>query len=316
MTRNFCTYFDKNYLLKGLALHGSLLEFCPNFHLWILCFDDESHDALKKLNLLKTSLIKLSDFEDEKLLAVKSGRKISEYCWTCTPSLPLYIFKQNPDLEMLAYLDADLYFYNSPNEIYEEFGHNSIMIIPHNFSKDQKFREKTSGIYNVGMLIFKNDANALECLNWWRDKCLEWCFDYYEDGKFGDQLYLNDWLKRIKGVHVLKNPGANVASWNIRNYDSSKWPLIFYHFHGIRLFNVFGKIKAKNQNINGIENKFIFTKYSQTLTNCLHNIKKIDKNFNCRTESNIKYLFWIIKYFLQRIKSVLSLFNIFLLIKI
>ena len=295
MTRNFCTYFDKNYMLKGLALYHSLLRHCQNFNLWILCFDDITYDILKKLSLKNVELIKLYDFEDEKLLAVKSGRKVFEYCWTCTPSLPLYILKQNPNLEMITYLDADLFFYDSPKSVYDEFGDNSIMIIPHNFSEDQKFREKTSGIYNVSMLIFRNDPNALECLNWWRERCLEWCFDYYEDGKFGDQLYLNDWPNKFKKVCVLENPGANVASWNVRKYNPSKWPIIFYHFHNIRIYNIFGKIIAKNQNINTVMSKFIFKKYSQTLTDCLSDVKKIDKKINYNLESAFKYVLREIK---------------------
>lgn len=246
MTYNFCTLFDKNFLARGLALHASLLEHCPDFTLWMLCMDDKSYEMLEKMRLnnqLKNvRLLRLPEVEDERLLKVKPTRTPVEYYWMFSSSLPLYLLEKNPSLDMIAYLDADLYFYASPDEIYREFGGNSIMIIPHRFSDKEKWREKESGIYNVGMTIFRNDANALECLRWWKDRVIEWCYYRYEDGKLGDQLYLNDWPTRFKGVHVLKNPGANVASWNIEGFLPGGAPLIFYHFHGLKIYRGAGGI--------------------------------------------------------------------------
>ncbi|MCF8131041.1 MAG: tetratricopeptide repeat protein [Deltaproteobacteria bacterium] len=84
----------------------------------------------------------------------------------------------------------------------------------------------------------------MEALKWWRNRCLEWCHARLEDGKFGDQLYLNDWPARFKQVKVLQNIGAGVGPWNHIQYrfsDSSQDsrilindnPLIFYHFHSL-----------------------------------------------------------------------------------
>lgn len=306
MTYNFCTLFDKNYLLKGLALYDSLLKHCPDFKLWILCMDNETHEILSKLNLEKTELISLKEFEDPKLLEVKPGRKASEYCWTCTPSLPLYILDKNSNLESITYLDADLFFFDSPEAVYREFGSDSIMIIPHNFSEEQKWREKTSGKFNVGMLIFRNDQSGLECLNWWREKCLGWCFDYYEDGKLGDQLYLNDWPERFKGVHVLKNRGANIASWNVRAHDFSKWPVIFYHFHATRLHKVFGQIKARPQNPNEKNNSSVFGAYSETINKIYKQVTKICPSFKSGIDNNRGYFSWLFrKHILQRARHML-----------
>ena len=48
-----------------------------------------------------------------------------EYFWTCTPSLLLYVFDQDPEIECITYVDADLFFYTNPQPIYEEFGSGS-----------------------------------------------------------------------------------------------------------------------------------------------------------------------------------------------
>jgi len=92
----------------------------------------------------------------------------------------------------------------------------------------------------------------LEVLTWWQERCLEWCHDRLEDGKFGDQKYLDDWTERFAGVHVLEHPGGGVAPWNIGRYDiveeqgvlcgierdtGRKFPLVFYHFHFVKFHN-------------------------------------------------------------------------------
>ncbi len=249
MTRYFCTLFDKNYLTRGLALYTSLEKHSPNFKLFVLCMDEVTFDFLTKLKKANITPIRLSDFEDKELLAVKSTRNAGEYCWTCTPSLPLFIFKKYPKISEITYLDSDLFFFSSPEPIFDELGSKSIGIIPHNFSKPllEKYPtiQKTSGIYNVGLLVFKNNKEGLECLNWWRDRCLEWCYADYKDGKMGDQLYLNDWPERFSSVCVIKNPGADLAGWNLDNYKLTfkngsilvdNKPLIFYHFHMVDIY--------------------------------------------------------------------------------
>jgi len=222
MTYNFCTLFDKNYFSKGLTLYYSLLKHCDSFNLWILCMDSFTYDTLREMNLKHVELIELKDFEDPELLIAKKNRKIVEYYFTCTPSLPLYILKKNKDLEMIAYLDADLFFYSSPEPIYREFGNNSIMIIPHRFLPSKKYQEKINGIYNVGMLVFRNNSEGIKCLQWWRNQCNECCCLDTQAGKVGDQKYLDEFPKLFKNVHILKHKGAGLAQWNIRNYTIKK----------------------------------------------------------------------------------------------
>jgi hypothetical protein len=242
--RTFCTLFDKNYFARGLALHASLLKHCGNFDLYMLCFDDESYGMLHKLSLPHVQPLHVRDVEDERMRAVKPGRSAIEYYWMFSSALPLYILETRPGLDMVSYIDADMYFYASPEPIYREFGHASIMLSPHNYSARHEHRLTTSGRYNVGMMIFRNDDNTIEALRWWKDRVIEWCYARYEDGKFGDQLYLDDWTTRFKGVHVLQHPGVNVASWNLERFlkdisgakNGTDSQLILYHFHGVKMY--------------------------------------------------------------------------------
>lgn len=285
----FCTYFDKDYLFRGLALYNSLLKHCPDFTLWVLCMDELTYQTLQNLNLKNLELIALKDFEDPQLLAAKGTRTIVEYYWTCTPSLPLFILNKHPALMDIAYLDADMYFFGSPQPIYEGLGNKSIMIISHRYSPDLKYLEKESGIYNVGMLIFKNDENGRRCLKWWREKCLEWCYAYYDNGRYGDQMYLNDWPTRFPGVHVLEHKGADLAPWNIAQYEITlkdgeifvdQDPLIFYHFHHVTIYSPteFLTHKALYQ-ISSEKVKLVYQPYIAALEEAIKTVQTVFPNF-------------------------------------
>jgi len=243
---HFCTYFDINYLTRGLALYESLRRHCRRpFVLWVLCFDEETHALLESLDLPGLQLISQAKFEasDTVLTATKTDRTRVEYFWTCTPSLPLYVFSHHPAVEILTYLDADLYFFSDPSPIFVEMGDSSVLIAEHRYPPEHAWKATMFGIYNVGWLSFRADANGMACLEWWRERCLEWCYARHEDGKFGDQLYLDEWPARFADVAVLQHKGAGLAPWNVVQYQLQvreqqltvdEEPLIFFHFHGLR----------------------------------------------------------------------------------
>ena len=239
----FCTLFDQNYLIKGLAMYQSLAAQSKEMCLYVLCMDEITYDILKKLNLEKAVLIKKIDFEDPELLAVKSKRSVAEYCWTCTPSIIRYVMNKYSEIDYLTYLDADLLFFSDPQPIFDELEQTSVSIIEHRFSKG--FEESiVNGKYNVQWVGFRRDPDGMKTLDWWREKCLEWCFNRSDDGRFGDQKYLDNWTTDFNGVHVIQNIGAGVGPWNFASYQISEkkgrvtineQPLIFYHYHGYKM---------------------------------------------------------------------------------
>lgn len=242
--RYFCTYFDCHFLARALVLYDSLKRNCARFKLWMLCLDEESCAALAKLKLPEVSLLTLSELErdDPQLRQAKTNRSLLEYYFTCTPSLPLFILNHHPDVDLITYLDSDLFFFSDVEPLFDEIGNNSVAIIAHRFS--EAFRKhEWNGIYNVGWVTFRRDKNGLSCLQWWRDRCIEWCYDRIEPNRFADQKYLDDWPTRFQNVVVLRHKGANLAPWNVGNYELTlrdgtifvdDQPLIFFHFHAFK----------------------------------------------------------------------------------
>ena len=104
--KHYCTYFDRNYLPQGLALYRSLVRHSMPFALWVLCFDETTHRILSELQLPMLNPLRQEDFErgDDALVASKRNRTRVEYFWTCTPSLPLYLFRTQPQIETITYL--------------------------------------------------------------------------------------------------------------------------------------------------------------------------------------------------------------------
>ena len=244
---HFCTYFDRNYLTRGLALYFSLREHCTRpFTLWTLCFDDESYAILERMALEGIHLIRRADFEagDDELAIARANRSPVEYYWTCTPSLPIFILRQDRTIALITYLDADLFFFSDPQPIFDALGHGAILIHGHRYAPEHILFAERFGHYNVGLVSFRRDVNGLSCLHWWRSECNKWCYARAEDGRYGDQKYLDEWPMRFGGVIELAHVGAGLAPWNMEQYRITLFDgkvrvenqaLIFFHFHGLRI---------------------------------------------------------------------------------
>jgi hypothetical protein len=248
-TNHFCTLFDSNYLSRGLTMYLSLKNTGADFHLYVFAFDDKCLQVLQKMQLPNLTVISLAQFEDAELLRVKPTRTRAEYCWTSTSSTILYCIEQF-NLPACTYLDADMFFYTDPAILIDELGDNSVIITEHRYTPRYD-KTKLSGKYCVQFVTFKNDERGLTVLRWWRNACLEWCYNRHEEGKFGDQKYLDDWATRFEGVHVLQHLGGGLALWNIQQYkainkrnrlvcqepiNGTVFAPVFYHFHYLKYF--------------------------------------------------------------------------------
>lgn len=241
-----CTLFNVNYIDKGLTLYESLENVSKDFVLYVLAMDDKCYEILSDLNYKYLKPIRLADFEDEELLAVKSTRGFGEYCWTCSSSLILYILKTYQP-NFCTYLDADLYFYSDPITLIQEMidQNASVQIIGHRFPWYDKERESRIGKYCVEFDTFKNDKNAISLLNQWREQCLECCSTLGDGIHWGDQKYQDTWCKDFPFVIETKNLGAGIAPWNIVKYKHVSEngmkvkiadkiiPIVFYHFENL-----------------------------------------------------------------------------------
>lgn len=314
MKLNFCTLFDINYLTRALVMYESLVKYAQDFHLYVFAFDHKVPGVLNSLNLPAVTVITLEEFEDQDLLKVKPSRSAAEYCWTSTSSTIRYVL-DHYKVSDCTYIDADLCFYSDPGILFQEMGSKSILLTEHDYSTAYN-QNLTAGKYCVQFMRFVADNHGRKALSWWRDRCLEWCFNRHEDGKFGDQKYLDDWTDRFEGVHVLRHRGGGVAPWNIQRYAPQKgpngillqvrdprpqepgnWPLVFYHFHGVRFFDD-GTIGLDNYKFERLVIELLYRPYLKTLLAWEKRLTQAFPELSFRRTSNAvrgpkKLLSWI-----------------------
>lgn len=237
---HYVTLFDSLFLPQGLALHMSMERHVKAYTLWILCMDDEVHSVLAMLDLPNVRLLQLSRLETENLKQIKPTRTNGEYCWTLTPFAPRFVFETDPAVTRVTYLDADLWFLKNPAPIFREFDASGkdVLITEHAYAPEND-QTAVSGQYCVQFVTFKRHGGET-VRRWWEERCIEWCYARLEDGKFGDQKYLDDWPERFnQSVHVLKDKELALAPWNATRYPYGNG--IFWHFHALRIENSYGK---------------------------------------------------------------------------
>lgn len=313
----YCTLFDSFYLSRGLILYNSLKKHSKAFQLYIFAFDDITFNILLSLNLDCVKVISLSEFENDELKAVKQSRSKAEYCWTCTPSTISYVLKIFGVPEC-TYIDADLSFFSDPTVLISEMLENgkNVLISEHRFSLLPKLYEQgRSGRFCVQFMTFTNQNSSLKVLEEWRRQCIDWCYAKHEDGKFGDQKYLDVWPEKYENVHILQHNGGGLAPWNIRNYKITylnniytlfekktkfEFSPVFFHYQFVKsLGNGYYDIGWYKLG-NSVKNSF-YANYLIDLEKTERQLTLI-KNYN-RNFSELKsYLSWNpVKIFLKKI---------------
>ncbi len=313
---NLCTFFDRNYLFKGLALYKSLRKTSSNFTLWILCTDKKTYGVLNKLNLKHVKLKRLEDIENKDLLEAKSNRSKAEYSLTLKPAYINYLLKTNKDIKDIFYVDSDIAFFQNAKCIFELADKASIAISPHDFPTHLRGRERRAGKYNAGAIYFKNDEEGLDCLNHWKKQCIDWCYWKVESGKMGDQMYLNRWPKFYKKIKIFDHKGINLAPWNIKKYRLSKKKgdiyvdgdkLIFYHFHQFKILSNQRFIPSLLHKMPKKALSSIYKPYEKLISSSIQELKKEFPNFSYGIDTQTKtdivkrwimhktsYIYWVL----------------------
>lgn len=248
-----CTLCDKSYLLKGLALYYSLRNTAGEFTLHWLCLDEDIKQSLDDLHFPGVITYSLADLEatHPELVAAKQnkpsayGTAYANYCWTLTPWFTNYILcSKVPDRKLLLYVDADLFFYYSPQLIIDAIGTKSVGIHTHRFGGEYN-EDQITGWYNVGLVAFRNDEAGNCTSEFWMGLLLDQSNKYFEKyGTCGDQKYLELFIPFAgrENVCVFDDDAdiGHLAPWNCSNtciltgprinHKHKIQPVVFFHF--------------------------------------------------------------------------------------
>lgn len=242
---HFVTIFDFAFAPQGLALYQSLESQVRDFTLWVAPADRAVELLLLELELANLRLLDLASIESEDLLSAKKLRSRREYCWTLTPFLFDAVFDSDMSAARVTYVDADVWVRSSPEPIFREFEESGagMQITEHAFSP----QGDVSKLYGKYCVQFQTAQRTLASpiLERWKSQCVEWCFARPEDGKFGDQKYLEEWPNLYPElVNVSKNKHFFLGPWNAERFPYSDG--IIYHFHQVRINPTVGQWSIGN----------------------------------------------------------------------
>lgn len=262
---HFSTVVSQDHFFKLLAMISSLKVHGRDFKLYVLCIDEIVGHMLNKIAFEDIVPVMLKEVENERLLRAKADRNHHAYCWTMKPVFLHYVMTKYPEAEYFAHLDADLFFFDNPDNIFAENPGASLFLTHHRNSRDFLVYYGKTGVFNTGFVGCKNSPEALMAVTQWKERCIAYC-STQEDHilkLFGDQRYVESWPDEFKGVHVVKSLGANTALWNVSNYTVSQRDgkvtiddhiLTFYHFSGLAIisrneFNINWYYHFEDQNV-------------------------------------------------------------------
>jgi hypothetical protein len=241
------TICSVNYLAQAKVLAESLKLTNPNYQFHIgLC------DALEGRDIDQNLLRGLSIIEVDKIGIEGFDEMCDRYDITelNTAVKPFYFdfFLRTQEIDKVFYIDPDIEIFDTFKGIEDRLDSANIVLTPHfytpiidNFTRTEQ-EMFVNGIYNLGFLAVKRSDTVKEFLKWWSTKLRSECYMDIEKGMFVDQLYCNMVPLYYDNVFIEKNPGYNIAYWNLHErtitekygkYYSNKEPLIFYHYSGM-----------------------------------------------------------------------------------
>lgn len=148
----------------------------------------------------------------------------------------------------VIYLDPDIALFGNLDEVVTLLDSHDLVLTPHQLEPDdeiQTIRDNEIGslkygIYNLGFLAVANSKEGKRFANWWSARLLAFCFDDVPNGLFTDQKWCDHVPVFFPGTYVLRDPGYNVASWNLSKRPITidqngtilvaDRPLRFFHF--------------------------------------------------------------------------------------
>ncbi|WP_231877967.1 hypothetical protein [Gluconobacter albidus] len=183
------------------------------------------------------------------------------------PDLPAWMFRHNivelstavkgkmlcrllekPDADSVVYIDPDIAIFNPLMHVMDLLKNHPVVLTPHQTEPethpqgivDNEIGSLKRGIYNLGFMAIANVPEGRRIAEWWRDRLLAYCRDDAENGLFTDQKWCDLIPALFENPAILRNPGYNVASWNLSHRPiridghgqifAADAPLRFFHF--------------------------------------------------------------------------------------
>ena len=241
------TSFTYSYLSRALVLAETVKLAHPDWTFWALMVDEcpEGFDAAPWLAKFDR-VIYAKDLGIERFDAWLFKHNIVEACTAVKGHMLCHLLEQGA--EKAVYIDPDIAVFHPLTDIIDTLDTRSIVLTPHQVSpneteaaiRDNEMNSLKYGVFNLGFVAVRSDVNGKAFAQWWARSLYLACFEDVANGIFTDQKWCDLVPALFDNVHVNRDPGCNVASWNISRRPITieqdgkilvaGSPLKFYHF--------------------------------------------------------------------------------------
>ena len=210
------------YLDRVRVLGDTLRQHHPDWILW-LCLSDHEPPGFSYDSSVEAfdHTVRLGELGIPDLQRFAFDHDVVELCTAVKGAMLCRLFGLGA--AKVIYLDPDIAVLGDLSDVIELLDDHSILLTPHQLTsdtadaaiRDNELNSLKYGIYNLGFLAVSHGPEGLRFARWWRDRLLQYCFDDVPNGLFADQRWCDHVPGMFDGVYVLRDPGYNVASWNL-----------------------------------------------------------------------------------------------------
>jgi hypothetical protein len=238
-----CTIVAANYLPFARVLADSFLAHHPGSPFTVLLIDDEQRALApgdERITWWRLADLGLDAAEIHRLAGIYD---VTELATAVKPILLQRLLER--DAAAVVYLDPDIACYDSIASVAPLAVTHGIVLTPHTtqpFPKDDRqvdgYFVLSAGVYNLGFIAVAPSARPF--LDWWWQVTRREALSDVSRQMFTDQRWI-DFVPSFFDHAILKDPGYNVAYWNLHardvTLDGGRYlvngvPLRFFHFSG------------------------------------------------------------------------------------
>lgn len=240
--------FTFSYLNRARVLFASLRRFHPEWELVALITDAAPPGFVLDLEAEPFDrVVYASELGIPNFSSWLFKHDIVEVC-TAVKGPFLHQACQAGGADAVIYLDPDTALLGSLAPLEAWLEADDILLTPHLLEandeplaiEDNDVATLRTGIFNLGFVAVRTTGEGARFAKWWNDRLLTYCYDDIPRGLFVDQRWCDYVPALFDKVKVVRDPGYNVASWNLsrRKVSIEKdgrilvngVPLRFWHF--------------------------------------------------------------------------------------
>ncbi len=240
---NACTIVARNYLTHARVLRQSFLAHHPDGNFTVLVIDDEDRALDGRTEPVKFRRLGEIGLSGRQVGQLAARYNVTELATAVKPPFLRYLLAEGRD--HILYLDPDIKIYDSLEQAAQLARQHGIVFTPHittplprDGRRIDDFQILASGVYNLGFIGVGRAAGPF--IDWWWSKTEREALIAPEHMMFTDQRWI-DFVPSFFDHHIVKDPGYNVAYWNLHERDLA-WTgdrylvngraLKFFHFSG------------------------------------------------------------------------------------